>query len=126
MNHVRWATPSPVPRTTICWLSPRSADQPTRRLTAPAPRISHHSGIFWLLARVSALAWVPVDGVLGSRWLSGLTVLAATLLVAELCVRYSGLYGLIVNLPGLAVIWAAVHGIIQAGRDRRSEHTHRG
>jgi hypothetical protein len=62
------------------------------------------------------LAWSPADAVLATRNLSNLVVLAATLGVAVLCVRYDGLGGLIANLPGLAVVWGAAYGLIRLGR----------
>jgi hypothetical protein len=81
------------------------------------------------LRRAVDLAWSPADVVLATRNLSNLVVVAATLAVAALCVRDNGLDGLIINLPGLAVVWAAAYGLIRLGRWWRGvyppEHTPR-
>ena len=116
MNQVRWATSRPVSQVRIRWLRPGGAYRPAGALAQVRPGRGALNAA-WSLAR--ALAWAPIDAVLGLRELSGLAVLAPTLWVAELCLRDSGLYGLIVNLPGLAVVWAAAHGAIRAGRDWR-------
>jgi hypothetical protein len=119
MDQVKWAAPKSRSLTGTWWLTPRGPHPHPH----PGPplavrhRIARAARAAWALAR--ALAWAPVDALLERRDLSSLAVLTATLLVAELCVLNSGLYGLIVNLPSLAVIWAAVLGVIRAGRDRR-------
>jgi hypothetical protein len=72
--------------------------------------------------RATDLAWSPVDAVLAARDLSNLVVVAATLGMAALCLREGGLDGLIVNVPGLAVIWSAIYGLIRLGRRWRDVH----
>ena len=65
--------------------------------------------------RVADAAWPLADAVLASRKLSNLVVLLATLAVAALYARDGGVNGLIVNLPGLAVVWSAAYGLIRLG-----------
>jgi hypothetical protein len=65
------------------------------------------------------VAWYPVDAVLASRELSNMIVVLATLGVALFSARDTGLDGLVSNLPGFAVCWGAVYGLIRAGRRRR-------
>jgi hypothetical protein len=63
------------------------------------------------------MVWLPIDAILTVRLLSSLIVLGSTLVVAALCARSGGgLDGLIVNLPGLAVIWGSAYGLIRLGR----------
>jgi|SRR5450756_1198238 len=120
MSQVKWAAPGPVPQAGTWRPLPRGVRWQARWPAQAAPG----NGIGAPDAdspfgRALALAWAPVDAVLSNRGLSNLIVLTAMLLAAELCVSHAGLYGLIVNVPGLAVIWAAAHGAIRTGRDRR-------
>ena len=117
MDQVKWAAPQSRSLTGTWWLTPQGPHPHPGPPLAVRHRIGRAARAAWALAR--ALAWAPVDALLERRDLSSLAVLTPTLVVAELCVLNSGLYGLIVNLPSLAVIWAAVLGAIRAGRDRR-------
>jgi hypothetical protein len=126
MLYVRWATPRPttahVSQSSTRWLLPQDPRQPLR---PPASQADHpHDGVvaaFWSITQ--PMAGVVVDTVLGSRALSAVMVPTITLAVAGLCVRYAGLYGLILNLPALAVIWAAAYGMIRVGRNWRGTRT---
>jgi hypothetical protein len=50
-------------------------------------------------------AWRPVDIVLGSRELSSLVVLAATLGMSAVFIRSGGFYNLCVNFQNVAAVW---------------------
>jgi len=125
MPDVRWATPRPaaarVSQPFTRWLSPQAPSQPPRRPASAAGRSLDGSLAFWSIA--PPMAGAVVDTVIGNPALSAVTVLTITLAVAGLCVRYAGLYGLILNLPALAVIWAAAYGVIRAGRNWRGTRT---
>ena len=68
------------------------------------------------------LAWWPVDAVLAARDLSNLVVMAATAAVAVVCACDGGLTSVIMDLPGLAVVWGAAYGLIRLGRWWRGVH----
>ena len=104
--------PGSAPRTPVLWITPHHGRELPRADGLPRRRFRH----------AADLAWSPVDAVLVARDLSNLIVVAATLGVAALCVRDGGLDGLIVNLPGLAVIWGAIYGLIRLGRWWRGVH----
>ena len=61
-------------------------------------------------------AWRPVDAVLGSRHLSNLAVLLATVSMAVVFLRNGGLYNFAVNFQNVAAVWAAAYGLIRVGR----------
>lgn len=63
--------------------------------------------------------WSLIDIVLASARLSNLTIVAATLGMAALCVWAGGLTGLISGTSALSVIGGAVAGLIRLGRERR-------
>lgn len=62
------------------------------------------------------LAWWPVDTVLGSRELSNLVVLLATLGMTVVFLRSGGFYNLCVNFQNVAAGWVAAYGSIRLGR----------
>jgi hypothetical protein len=68
------------------------------------------------LRHLAGLAWTPAEAVLAARDLSNLVAVVVTLGVAVPCAYQGGLDGVIVNLPGLAVAWAATYGLIRLGR----------
>lgn len=79
----------------------------------------HPSASSFLRRRIryaAELVWSPVDAVLAARGLSNLIVVTVTLGVAVLTFAGGGLDGLIINLPSVAVIWAAAYGLIRLGR----------
>jgi hypothetical protein len=89
----------------VRWTSARGGHQSSRPGWFPGRRSR----------RVADAAWPLADAVLASRKLSNLVVLLATLAVAALYARDGGVNGLIVNLPGLAVIWSAAYGLLRLG-----------
>lgn len=65
---------------------------------------------------VAEMAGSLVDAILSTRDLPNLIVIAAVLAVAAISAAYGGLNEVIQNLPALAVVWAAVYGLIKVGR----------
>lgn len=96
--------PGSTPRASILWIAPHDRHQ------APGESLRLR------LRRAADLAWSPADAVLAARDLSNLVVVSATLGVAALAARDGGPDGLIINLPGLAVTWGGLYGLIRLGR----------
>jgi len=94
------------PRSSILWTTANAS-----RRSSPRSGVRRHR--FW---HAADLAWALVETVLAARSLSNLIVVAVTLGVAALYARDAGLDGLIVNLPGVAIIWGAMYGLIRMGR----------
>lgn len=74
------------------------------------------AAVRYRLQDVADLAWQPVDAMIGSRELSNLVVLLATLGMAVVFLRDGGLYNFAVNFQNVAAVWAAAYGLIRVGR----------
>lgn len=74
------------------------------------------AAICYRLQDAADLAWKPVDSVLGSRVLSNLFVLLATLSFSLWFAQKAGVYGLAASLESVLVVFGASHGLILVGR----------
>lgn len=64
-------------------------------------------------------AWKPLDAVLKSRELSNLVVVLATLAISVYFLRTGGVYALMTNLGGVAVVTGLALAAIHGGRKYR-------
>lgn len=65
---------------------------------------------------VAQVCWSPVDRVLESRVLSNIVVAGPTVAVAWTFFRHWGEVGVLVNAEAIAVIGAAIRGLVTLGR----------
>ena len=104
--------PGSMPRESILWVT--SHDR--RQLPAPGGLLHRR------FRQAADLAWLPIDVVLAARGLSNLVIMAVTVMAGALSARADGVDGLIINLPGLAVVWGAACALIRLGRWWRGVH----
>jgi hypothetical protein len=107
-GHPVVTTRSSAPTASVRWVSPRGTHGTPALGRSPSRRTR----------RAANAAWALAETVLASRRLSNSIVVAATLIVAALCLRH-GVDGLIANVPTLAVIWSAIYGLVRLGRNWR-------